>query len=74
MKISKLNGDNDKNTKFIKLIPNTLKKLAHKKNKLIFYKWLSTIRQLKEKYPELYIYIDEKIEQLADLAEIRFTT
>ena len=72
--ISKLNGDNDKNTKFIKLIPNTLKKLAHKKNKLIFYKWLSTIRQLKEKYPELYIYIDEKIEQLADLAEIRFTT
>ncbi len=72
--ISKLNGDNEKNIKFIKLIPNTLKKLAHKKNKLIFYKWLSTIRELKIKYPELYAAIDDKIEQVAMLAELRFTT
>ncbi|QTQ12597.1 DNA adenine methylase [Treponema parvum] len=70
--ISKLNGDNDKNIKFIKLIPNTLKKLAHKKNKLVFYKWLSTIREIKSKYPELYTHIDGKIEQVAGLAELRF--
>lgn len=72
--ISKLNGNNEKNNKFIKLIPNTLKKIAHKKNKIIFYKWLSTIRELKNKYPELYTLIDDKIEQIAYLAELRFTT
>lgn len=81
--ISKLNEDitnikkneNDfTNLQFIKLIPTTLKKLAHKKNKLIFYKWLATVRELKTKYPNSYLLIEEKIEQLAALAEIRFST
>lgn len=81
--ISKLNEDitnikkneNDfTNLQFIKLIPTTLKKLAHKKNKLIFYKWLATVRELKTKYPNSYLLIEEKIEQLVALAEIRFST
>ena len=72
--LSKLDGDKETNTKFIKLIPGTLKKLAHKKNKSIFYKCLSEVRGLKNKYPEIYISIEDKIEQIADLAELRFTT
>lgn len=72
--IGKLNGDKERGLAFIKLIPDTLKKLAHKKNKMIFYKWLSIVRELKNQCPELYAHIDEKIEGLADLAELRFSS
>lgn len=72
--IGKLNGDKECGLAFIKLIPDTLKKLAHKKNKMIFYKWLSIVRELKNQCPELYAHIDEKIEGLADLAELRFSS
>jgi len=72
--IGKLNGDKECGLAFIKLIPDTLKKLAHKKNKMIFYKWLSIVRELKNQCPELYVHIDEKIEGLADLAELRFSS
>lgn len=70
--VKKLNGDLDTNIKFIKLIPDTLKKLAHKKNKLIFYKWLSIVREIKKTNPKIYSYIEEKVENVAILAERRF--
>lgn len=72
--ISKLSGNREKNAGFIKLIPKTLKKLAHKKNKTLFYGWLKTVRELKNKYPDEYKLIDAKIEQVAALAEVRFRT
>lgn len=52
---------------FLKLIPCTLKKLAHKKNKERFYYWLNQIKLM-----DLYPPIKDKIEAIEILAEKRF--
>jgi adenine-specific DNA-methyltransferase len=70
--ISKINGNTENNLYFIKLIPDTLKKLAHKKNKNRFYYWIDKIKQIENDHVELYSLIKKKIEAIADLAEKRF--
>ncbi len=59
---------------YMKQIPLTLKKLAHKKNKERFYLWLKKINRLKEGHSALYSTIDKKVENLLTLAEKRFNS
>ncbi|MBN2628841.1 MAG: DNA adenine methylase [Spirochaetales bacterium] len=68
-RIGKSKGDN---RDFLKLLPDTLKKLAHKKNRKPFYLWLSRIETLKSDLPGEYRLIEDKIEKVKTLAEIRF--
>ncbi|MCP4163309.1 MAG: hypothetical protein GY760_24880, partial [Deltaproteobacteria bacterium] len=70
--ISKINGNIDNKVFYIKLIPNTLKKLAHKKNKDRFIYWLNIIKIIEKTDKDLYRLIDGKIEKLELLAEKRF--
>lgn len=72
--ISKIRKDDEKSKRLIKLLPPLLRKLAHKKNKEVFYEWLEKIRSLEHKFPTLYPLIGNKIQQTADLAEVRFST
>ncbi len=70
--ISKIDGNTENNLYFIKLIPDTLKKLAHKKNRGRFYYWLDKIRDIEKNHIELYHLIKDKIEEIGELAEKRF--
>ena len=70
--ISKINGDIENNLYFIKLIPDTLKKLAHKKNKVRFYYWLDEIKKIEKNHGELYSLIKEKTIAIEELAGKRF--
>ena len=71
--LSKINGNVDNNLYFVKLIPHTLKKLAHKKNKIRFYHWLKEVRKLQKTHIELYSLIREKIDTIEALAAKRFS-
>ncbi len=70
--ISKINGNTDNNLYFIKLIPDILKKLAHKKNKQRFYYWITEIKKIEKPHMELFSLIKEKINKIEVLAEKRF--
>ena len=70
--IEKINGNTENNLYFIKLIPDTLKKLAHKKNKVRFYHWLNEIKEIESHHVELYSLIKEKILAIEELAVKRF--
>ena len=70
--ISKINGNIENNLYFVKLIPDTLKKLAHKKNKARFYHWLDGIKKIENNDIELYSLIKDKILAIEELAEKRF--
>jgi len=59
---------------FARKLPSTLKNLAHKKNKDLFYKWLKKIEELESKVPELYEKLCSNIEKVKELAEMRFTS
>lgn len=62
----------DAKNQFIKQLPSTLKKLAHKKNKATFEKWLNTIKDLEKTQPQKYELINKKIEAIEEIAEQRF--
>lgn len=70
--IAKSNKDDAE--KFIKLLPHTLKKLASKKNKVIFEEKLKEIKNLKTEFPYEYSKIEEKIKEVENQANIRFST
>ncbi len=57
---------------YFKLLPDTLKKLAHKKNRKAYYHWLEKIEGLADSYPDEYGKIAGKIETIKVLAEKRF--
>ena len=59
--VSKINGNGADTRYFIKLIPGTLRKLAHKKNKEQFYHWLGIIQNLESSHPEIYSTVKDKI-------------
>jgi adenine-specific DNA-methyltransferase len=58
---------------FVKLLPGTLRKFAHKKYKNTFLSWLERIKNLQKDYPDMYDEIEHKINELEALAEKRFT-
>ncbi|MFP4268449.1 MAG: DNA adenine methylase [Spirochaetaceae bacterium] len=58
---------------FADLLPETLKKLAHKKNRDGFYRWLGEAKKLEQEWPELYRRIAEKILKVEAIAERRFS-
>ncbi|MCI5541980.1 MAG: DNA adenine methylase [Spirochaetales bacterium] len=70
--IAKSNKDDAE--KFIKLLPHTLKKLASKKNKVLFEEKLKEIKNLKTEFPYEYSKIEEKIKEVENQANIRFST
>ena len=70
--ISKINGDSDNNLYFVKLVPDILKKLAHKKNKQRFYHWIAEIRKIEDSHSELYSLIKVKVNNIEVIAEKRF--
>lgn len=63
----------DAKNQFIKQLPSTLKKLAHKKNKATFEKWLKIIKDLEKTQPQKYELINKKIEAIEEIAEQRFS-
>ncbi|HBB13873.1 MAG TPA: hypothetical protein DCZ76_06285 [Treponema sp.] len=65
---------NDLSCSFAKLIPATLKKLASKKNRLAFEKWLGKVRGLKSANRDAYNLIEEKIDRVEEIAKIRWAT
>jgi len=69
----KINGDPSRNSYFIKCIPGTLRKLAHKKNRAIFLHWLGKVKDLQNQHQGLYTIIEEKILALEEQASKRFT-
>ncbi|OQY34388.1 MAG: hypothetical protein B6241_05230 [Spirochaetaceae bacterium 4572_59] len=71
--LSKIDADPDRNLYFIRLIPDRLKKLAHKKNKNRFYHYLEEIRAIESHHRELYSLIKKRIDSIEQLAEKRFT-
>lgn len=64
--------ENEDSVRFLKLLPKTLKKLASKKNKEIFYKKLQEIYELKEIIPAGFSKIEEKIIEVEKQAKTRF--
>ncbi len=54
-------------------IPSTLKNLAHKKNRAVFQKWLKKTEDLEKSAPETFKKIKEQIENIKNLAHLRFT-
>ncbi|WP_147615143.1 DNA adenine methylase [Treponema pectinovorum] len=65
---------NGNEKKYIRLVPATLKKLAQKKYKQIFYEELKNIKNALESRPDLYSFIEPKILEIKTIAEIRFNT
>ena len=53
-------------------IPATLKNFAHKKNREIFFEQLCKIEKIRKKNPELYKKIEENLEKVRELAQMRF--
>ena len=71
--MNKLDGSGEKNHQYIKLIPDTLRKLAHKKYKEVFLSWLERVKNLEEEYPESYALIDSKVRAVEEQAYKRFS-
>lgn len=61
-----------KNKMLVRLIPATLKKLASKKSKDLFYSSLKKVKSLEVEKRDLYLLIKEKIEQIELIANARF--
>jgi glutathione peroxidase-family protein len=58
---------------FARMIPHTLKKLAHKKYRKQFEQWLTKTKSLQQTAPALYEKIENKIDALETVAEKRFS-
>jgi adenine-specific DNA-methyltransferase len=58
---------------FVKLIPRTLRKIAHKKYKKLFETWLDRITRLDRTHPQLYARINEKMREVKAVADKRFS-
>jgi len=71
--MNKLDGSRERNHQYIKLIPDTLRKLAHKKYKEVFLSWLERVKNLEEEYPESYALIDSKVRAVEQQAYKRFS-
>ncbi len=70
--LSKISGNTGDNRYFLKLIPDTLKKLAHKKNRESFKTWLGRVREMEKARPDIYPLIKNRIEKIELIAEKRF--
>lgn len=60
--------------RFIKLLPHTLKKLASKKNRLIYEQKLKDIYALEQDFPIQFCKIKDKLEDVQHQAKVRFST
>ena len=62
----------DERISYIKQLPETLKKLAHRKNRKAYYHWLEKIEKLPLEKTTEYEKIRDKLETVKSLAEKRF--
>ena len=72
--IKKAKLKNTKSNYFAKMIPSTLKKLASKKNRTAFEKWIFEVRKLKDSNPNVYALIKNKIDDVEHIAKLRWST
>jgi len=70
--IGNIDGEVKKSLYFIRMIPDTLKKLAHKKYMKSYYYWKQRIIEIQNKYSEMFTSIRDKMETVFDIAEKRF--
>ncbi len=69
----KIGGEDCDKEYFLKLIPDTIRKFAHKKYKDKFFLWLERARKIRANQPELYLLIRDRIDDLEVLALKRFS-
>jgi hypothetical protein len=65
-------GEGD-TARLVRLIPGTLKKLAHKKYRDKFRIWLERVREAQKDNPEVFAAVASKIDELERIAHRRFT-
>jgi adenine-specific DNA-methyltransferase len=56
----------------VRLVPGILKKLAHKKNRDVFFRWLGRTRKLAADRPDLYALVRTEIDAVERIALLRF--
>ena len=71
--IARIDGSGD-DEYFLKLIPQTLEKLAQKKNRHSFARWLSRIKELESSHQNLYSSVKEKVLKVEAIANKRFSS
>ena len=72
--INIIKNNKDDCERFIKLLPHTLKKLASKKNRLIYEQKLKDIYALEQDFPIQFCKIKDKLEDVQHQAKVRFST
>ena len=65
-------NNEDVTSRLWRLIPQTLKKLAHKKNQEVFTLWLNNTKKLEEQHKEEYSVIKDKLNAVEEIANKRF--
>ncbi|MBN1798759.1 MAG: DNA adenine methylase [Spirochaetales bacterium] len=67
-----INNGKKNNEYFVRQVPRSLRKIAHKKYTFIFREWLERIRRLEKTHKPLYAVIKDRIDQIEVLARKRF--
>jgi len=70
--MANIDGDYKKSLYFVKFIPNTLKKLAHKKYRTSYYYWKNRILEVQNRCPDIFSVVKHRIENVFSVAEKRF--
>jgi adenine-specific DNA-methyltransferase len=71
--LEKISSEKQDAVYYVKKIPDTIRKFAHKKYKDKYYLWLERIKKLEDSNPVLYTLIRDKINNLEMVAGKRFT-
>lgn len=70
--LNKIDCDTIRNARIAKQLPKMLQKLASKKNKQVFCDLLNKICELEKNCPTVYSKIQKQLEEVKNLANIRF--
>jgi adenine-specific DNA-methyltransferase len=71
--LRKIAGGEGSTTRLVRLIPGTLKKLAHKKHRDRFLVWLERVREAQKADPAVFAPVASKVDELELIAHRRFT-
>jgi adenine-specific DNA-methyltransferase len=70
--LEKILSEKDDTVYYLRKIPDTIRKFAHKKYRDKFYFWLEKIKLIEKLKPQLYSFIRDKIGNLEEVADKRF--
>lgn len=68
----RLNSGSEQERNFIGLVPDVMRKLAHKKSRHLFEEWVERAEALEKARPDLYRTIRKEMEKVKEIAERRF--